>query len=873
MKPSQRATLAHRARLPIRPAKFSQFVIFFGLLGAACSDATFGAPESSVGGNEQVTKTSQPLAATLSWPADQLLPSFPAPAATQDLIQLHEQEQHWEAEGPALSHKTGRLETDGWLCQVGIDTPNEHMIYGPYDSTVPAGPNTALFRLKIDDNTADDALVVTLEAYDSTSGKSLATENVTRKQFAVAGDYTTFSLPFSLDADSHALELRVFWTGAAYTKADYVGVSRSQADDELVLFASLKGLVNAKQPRIFSYEGDAFAEGPHAWLDSLGLKYTEIADNWDLIEKYQSELSGIVVYDNSVPDTVNLATTIASSKRALVVAPSLVSKLTSAPYNLPILADFRGKFATKLDVYRALYDQYWPTLPHRLALGLNPSAVRAAVREYATAVGAASLWLDPEQPSEAPLLNQFLSSMGAGAVWMGWWPNEGPGVSAASKYGIATVASDFSSNLTLHSGMPRTIHVQKIPDKPELANKLYVAFILSDGDNLQYVEHLERKLWANGDRGKVPMGWTLSPAMVDAMPGALDYFWTTATPNDCLLSGPSGYGYTYPNLWSDSTQLDAFVTKTESYEEQAGFRVITVWNTITGGIAQNVGESYAAHAPSLLGLTAQNTGGGLTIYQKTLPGMALACNYCTGEPAMHDFIDSSAQGWDGKEPRFLIIQAQPWQNVTPTSFMNVANSLGPDYVVVRPDHIFELIREANGLPINPVNQYTIAVTASAHGTVSPNGSVNVTQNEAQTFTVTPDSGYAVGKLAIDGATATPTTSYTFTNVTKNHTIEVTFAPASQVTLDAGAPDANAPDADSPAGGGNGMTGGGSTHRAGNAAGGSYSQPSSSTQSSGCACGLARESASMPGFSAIFVAVLVTWVRRRRRAHAGSSVLA
>ena len=135
---------------------------------------------------------------------------------------------------------------------------------------------------------------------------------------------------------------------------------------------------------------------------------------------------------------------------------------------------------------------------------------------------------------------------------------------------------------------------------------MYVAFILSDGDNLQFVEHLQRKLWNDPGRGKVPMGWTMSPAMVDAMPGALNYLWTSATPNDCLLSGPSGYGYTYPNLWTDATQLDQFVSKTEEYNERAGFRVITVWNTIVGGINANVGSSYAKNAPSLLGVTAHD---------------------------------------------------------------------------------------------------------------------------------------------------------------------------------------------------------------------------------------------------------------------------
>lgn len=759
--------------------------LLFLTASTACSDL----PET-----EPPIALTQPIAASLVWPEQQLLPSFPAPAAVQDLITLRGRNARWQAESTIIGHKTGRLETDGWLCQVGIDKANEHMVYGPYDKTLPAGGNTAEFRLMTDNNTVNDDALVTLEAYDTTAGQLLASKVVTRKQFSADGEYVTISLPFSLAADEHALELRVFWTGAGYTKVDWVGVTRSQADDELVLFSSLKGIVNAKQPRIFSYEGDAFAEGPHAWLESLELPYAEVADPWTLIDKYRSELSGLVVYDNSQPDTINLATTLAGSKGALVVAPSLAARLVAAPYNLPILLDFRGKFTSKLDVYQTLYDQYWPTLTHRLAFGLSPTGVRASVREYATALGAATLWLDPEKPDEAPLLKKFLASMGAGSTWMGWWPNEGPGVAAGSDYGVATVASDFASNLTLHSGMPRTIRVKPMPAKPALQNKLYVAFILSDGDNLQYVEHLMRKLWANPDRGKVPIGWTLSPAMVDAMPGALAYYWKTATENDALISGPSGYGYTYPNQWKNPDQLAQFVKKTEEYNQRAGFRVVTVWNTITGGIDKNVGESFADHAPTLLGLTAQNTGGGLTIYKNSLPGMALSCNYCTGEQAMKDFIASSSQGWNKNEPRFLIIQAQPWQDVRPTSFMNVANSLGGDYVVVRPDIIFQLLREAKGLPVNPVSSYSISASAGPNGQISPNGTLTLEQNHDQTFTMTPNPGFAVSSISVDGASLPVASSYSFVNVTANHTIAVTFADPTTLPMDAGTTDAGVTDA-------------------------------------------------------------------------------
>lgn len=645
--------------------------------------------------------------AQLVWPAGQLLPSFPASNPTQDLIILRESSSHWEAEGSSLSHKTGRLETDGWLCQTGIDAPNEHMIYGPYVNNIPAGPNVAEFRMKVDNNTANDDPIVDIDVRNATTGQILAAKTLTRKQFPIASDYTNFTLPFIIPANDQSIELRVYWRGTSYTKVDWVGIQQNNSSAEMYLFASLKGIVNRTKPRIFSYEGDAFAEGQYTWLQSLGLSWTEPSDKWSLLTKYRNEISGLIVYDPAQIHTVNLATVLAKDKKALIASPALLSRLTAAPYSLPILLDMRGQFSSKLQVYQTLYNTYWPNLDHRLLIGLNPDAHKAALREYATALGVATIWLDPDIAAESALLNNFLSTMPQGANYMGWWPAEAPGVERGSKYGITTIASDWATNLTVHSGMSRTVNVKPMPAKPALENKLYVAFILSDGDNLQYVEHLMRKLWSNPDRGAVPIGWTLSPAMLDAMPGALNYYWQSATGNDNLISGPSGYGYAYPNSWPDQVSLNKFVAKTEDYNKRAGFRVITIWNTITGGINQNVGQAFADNAPTLLGLTAQNTGGGLTIYNSSsrkMPAMALSCNYCTNEQAMKDHIATASSGWNRTSPRFIIIQAQPWQNVTPTSFKNVANSLNADYKVVRPDHIFQLIREANSLPTNPARR-------------------------------------------------------------------------------------------------------------------------------------------------------------------------
>ncbi|MFV0390903.1 MAG: PA14 domain-containing protein [Paludibacteraceae bacterium] len=646
--------------------------------------------------------------AQILWPQGQLLPTFPSSAETQDLIYLngstpiYAKTWTWQAESDAISHATGRLDDNEWICEVGIDTPNQFMVYGPYDKNVTSGPNVAEFRLMIDNNSTNNDTVVDLNVKNTSTGNVLATRKITRQQFTATDSYVSFRLDFHMPTDSQAIELQIFWRGNANIGVDYVSVKQNNNDAEMYLFSSLKGLVNRTQPRIFSYEGDVFAEGPYTWLNSLGVKYRENkSNNLNTLNKYLSEISGLVIYDPAQIHTVNLAATIAGRKNALVCAPSFLSLLTSAPYNLPILDDLRGKFTEKIQVYQTLFDTYWAEIDKRILIGLSPTYHKASLREYAVALGAAVVWLDPKVTAESNMLNQFFSSMPPGANYMGWWPEEEPGITRGSAFGITTIASDYCSNLTFHSGMPGTIEAKPMPAKPELQNKIYVSFVLSDGDNLQYVEHLLRKLWNNPDRGSVPIGWTMSPAMVDAMPGALNYYHKSSTVNDNLISGPSGYGYTYPNYWTDLDALDNFAAKTEEYNVQAGFRVVTIWNTITGGISRNTGTSFSNHAPTLLGMTAQNTGGLLSIYNASIPGMPLSCNYCTNEQAMKNHIASASSNWSGNSPKFVIIQAQPWNGVTPTSFKNVMNSLDSRYEVVRPDHIFQLIREANNLSVNP----------------------------------------------------------------------------------------------------------------------------------------------------------------------------
>ena len=73
--------------------------------------------------------------------------------------------------------------------------------------------------------------------------------------------------------------------------------------------------------------------------------------------------------------------------------------------------------------------------------------------------------------------------------------------------------------------------------------------------------------------------------------------------------------------------------------------------------------------------------------------------------------------------------------------------------------------------------YTIKATAGTGGSISPFGNVSVREGRDQTFTITPDKGYAVANVKIDGKSIGAVKSYTFENVRRTHTIEVIFMKA------------------------------------------------------------------------------------------------
>lgn len=72
--------------------------------------------------------------------------------------------------------------------------------------------------------------------------------------------------------------------------------------------------------------------------------------------------------------------------------------------------------------------------------------------------------------------------------------------------------------------------------------------------------------------------------------------------------------------------------------------------------------------------------------------------------------------------------------------------------------------------------HTIQASAGDNGIITPSGTVTVSEGDDQSFEMIPDEGYMVQDVYVDGNSMGPITSYTFTNVTADHDIYVSFTP-------------------------------------------------------------------------------------------------
>jgi hypothetical protein len=184
---------------------------------------------------------------------------------------------------------------------------------------------------------------------------------------ASAVDFTAFA-----QADNYTPGSQLYWPPdralPIFPEAFHLDAADLSAldGDQQGLLVSLQGIVNRQQPRLYIYWGTDPTN--LEWLNTIHVPSTISTNPWSLFEKYRHEVKGAIVFDPNVPDTINLATTLAGLHSAVIATADL-----AAAHKLPVIEDLRGRFADKFAVYNYALSTVWPKVTKRLATAIGPS--------------------------------------------------------------------------------------------------------------------------------------------------------------------------------------------------------------------------------------------------------------------------------------------------------------------------------------------------------------------------------------------------------------------------------------------------------------------------------------------------------------------
>ena len=260
---------------------------------------------------------------------------------------------------------------------------------------------------------------------------------------------------------------------------------------------------------------------------------------------FRPQLKGYLLCDVKKA-SLNVATSLAGPRHALVADFSLRGRL-----------DVLG-LSELLDVRGLTESMAWRNYRSEFAAGIavhQPVGKPLHLRDFAVARSAFTFF-------EVPTVDRvrWLQGLGSGVEVFGWGTAEDRFVREVSEGGGMVIPSDWALNLSAlqHLPMPLPARPRRAEPKPLTSGERLVAFVVTDGDNLQWLLNgfVESPgFWASAQRGRFPVTWELAPILARLAPRVGARLFRSATTNDDFIAGPSGAGYYFPSDAPDAAGL------------------------------------------------------------------------------------------------------------------------------------------------------------------------------------------------------------------------------------------------------------------------------------------------------------------------------
>jgi len=538
------------------------------------------------------------------------------------------------------------------------------------------------------------------------------------------------------------------------------GTDTQTSYDEAMVVACIQGIVN-REKQLLYVKSNSFKR-PDYWIEKFlsggwlsDKEQTSVSSLDELVAIAGSKVKGIIIWDSSVPATINLATTLAGLEDGIVLSPEL-AETCQKKWNLPVIKDFRGQFtgaetgSKKNDAYRWAIREYIETgrcNPHWLCLYEDSYMTRykgdvsyVITRDWAVYNRAfvydLSPWGDeaplddPGQASGSDLQTYKLMLEANMKQTRGKQMTEVTGFFSFAKYSnipgypskhdpvpteweTVYLISPYNcyQNTVAHNCYNQSIHSQA-PAKnmkqgrPKLREpkegKIYICILMADYDSGTPLYDFMPTHWDDQERGSMPLLWGINPNLSESYPDIMQYLYNTKTENDFFAADASAAGYMNPNR-IDPAYLPLFIEHNKRFYEQWDMSLspmVLDWDEPTDAV-KDAFLQFSPDGYATIVMDLHDTGGKLPQPHvwKGMPVMELinnACNFSSARETARIMSGDIPAPID-KLPKFYFFRIVWTSPNKVIEAVNCLKSLRPelDIEVVDPYNFFHFFKMTN----------------------------------------------------------------------------------------------------------------------------------------------------------------------------------
>lgn len=320
--------------------------------------------------------------------------------------------------------------------------------------------------------------------------------------------------------------------------------------DRQITAVTLQGLLAKTKPQLMLQRGNpAFIED----LKNYGVVYDSsyLNDFNGLLTRFKSSVNGYVTFADA-DSSINAAIAVCSPLQAIAL-PAADTALANAAGLVQLYDATHQNQQWAFDSFQPLYNSH--------VLVYQKASLANFLSDYTVFSGAYHFW---ESLPLTPLANAAFAHVAVNGAVLGWG-DEHLTTYQSSQHGLFLHAADFAANLSTYTNFdaPLQQHSHNT-DTTIIPGKHTVCFVMTDGDNIQWLTNdfaTNNRWYGSSNRGQVPIGWTVSPALAELAPTVMHYLYDTATAADYFVAGPSGMGYIYPEYFQPIDSAAAITSR------------------------------------------------------------------------------------------------------------------------------------------------------------------------------------------------------------------------------------------------------------------------------------------------------------------------